>query len=224
MKRWLVPLLAILAAIGICGTLWGVFVITPMEQTLFFSQKIFYYHLPNAFMLFISVGVCGISSLVFLKTRNPRWDDVASEAGSLAVLFGSIVLITGSIWARAAWGHWWVWENRLTMSLLLWLVMVGYVIVRRFAGAGADRIAAGLAAFATVGVPFIYFGVKSGDQHPQAKVVSSLTGSMQLTLWMSVLTFFVIFLVLMISRVSAARMAREVRELRERGLDAGVLS
>ena len=115
-----------------------------------------------------AVGVCGVCSLVYLKKRDPRWDDVALAAAEVAVAFGAVVLVTGSIWARAAWGVWWTWEKRLTMSLLLWLVLVGYVIVRRFGGASSERLAAGLAVFGTVGLPFIYTMVDKSEHHPQA--------------------------------------------------------
>jgi heme exporter protein C len=131
------------------------------------------------------------------------------------------------IWAKAAWDIWWTWEKRLTMSLLLWLTLVGYVLVRRFAGASADRLAAGLAVFGTLGIPFIYTMVDKSDHHPQAGAngnVMTLDGPMKLVFWMSVLTFFLWFLTLVMMRVQSARAEREVRELREKGLDAGLFT
>jgi heme exporter protein C len=218
-----VPTLAVAAAALLAFTIWNIFVVTPMEQELFYSQKIFYYHVPNAFMLFLAVGVCGVASVAFLKTRQPRWDDLGVASAEMAVLFGAIVLVTGSIWARAAWSTWWVWEPRLVTSLLLWLIMVGYVLVRRFAGIGSERIGAGLAIFGTVGIPLIYKGVSAGDRHPQAKVVQTLDSTMQLTFWLSVLTFFLVFLAFVIVRVQNARAERQLREIHERGLDTGLL-
>jgi heme exporter protein C len=218
-----VPTLAVAAAALLGFTIWNIFVVTPMEQELFYSQKIFYYHVPNAFMLFLAVGVCGVASVAFLKTRQPRWDDLGVASAEMAVLFGAIVLVTGSIWARAAWSTWWVWEPRLVTSLLLWLIMVGYVLVRRFAGIGSERIGAGLAIFGTVGIPLIYKGVSAGDRHPQAKVVQTLDSTMQLTFWLSVLTFFLVFLAFVIVRVQNARAERQLREIHERGLDTGLL-
>lgn len=222
-----VPVLAAASAAGFVATLWLIFTRAPMAQMLFFNQKIFYYHVAHAFMLFLAVGVCGVASIVFLKKRDPRWDDVALASAEIAVAFGAVVLLTGSIWAKAAWDLWWTWsEKRLTMSLLLWLSLVGYVLVRRFAGASADRLAAGLAIFAMVGVPFIYTMVDRGDLHPQAGTkgnVATLDPSMRGAFWLSVLTFLLWFLTLVIVRVQGARAEREVRELRERGLDAGLL-
>lgn len=223
MTRVLLPIVALAAAALLGFTIWNVFVVTPMEQELFYSQKIFYYHVPNAFMLFLAVGVCGLASVAFLKTRQPRWDDLGVASAELAVLFGAIVLVTGSIWARAAWSTWWVWEPRLVTSLLLWLIMVGYVLVRRFAGIGSERIGAGLAIFGTVGIPLIYKGVSAGDRHPQAKVVQTLDPTMLLTFWLSVLAFFLVFLAFVIVRVQNARAERQLREIHERGLDTGLL-
>jgi heme exporter protein C len=227
MKKLAVPLFAVLGAIGFVGTLWLVFVVIPPDRLLHVNQKIFYWHVSHAFMMFAAVGVAGLASLVFLKKRDPRWDDVALAAAEVAVLFGAAVLLTGMIWAKAAWSVWWTWENRLTMSLLEWLTLVGYVLVRRFAGTSGDRLAAGLAVFATIGVPFIYTMVNADDRHPKAGPdgnVMTMKGDMKIAMWLSILTFTCWFIALTISRVSAVRAEREVRELREKGLDAGVLT
>ena len=223
---WIVPTCALLSAVGFAVCVWMVFVVTPVADVLFFNQKIFYFHVANAFMLFLAVFVCGFASVVFLKKRTAKWDDVAIAGAEVAVMFGIVVLITGSIWAKAAWDVWWKWEKRLTMSLLLWLVLVAYVLVRRFAGASADRLAAGLAVFGCVGIPFIYFMVEKSDNHPQAGregVVATLGLDMKLAFWGSVVTFFLWFLALLISRIHSARAERELRELRESAMDAGVL-
>ena len=115
---------------------------------------------------------------------------------------------------------------RLTMSLLLWLILMGYVIVRRFAGPSADRIAAGMAIFGMVGVPFIYKMVGQ-DSHPAAGtqgVVAKLEPGMRGPFWLCVVTFLCWYVALVMFRVQGTRSEREVRELRERGLDLGVLS
>lgn len=227
MSNRAIPVLAALSAIGFVVTLYLVFAYAPFEPVLLFNQKIFYYHVPHAFMLFAATATCGVCSLVFLKKRTPKWDDLALASAEVAVLFGAAVLISGSIWAKAAWDIWWSWEKRLTMSLLLWLTLVGYVIVRRFAGASADRLAAGLAVFGTLGIPFIYTMVDKSDHHPQAGSggnVMTLTGEMRLVFWASVLTFFIWFVTLVMMRVQSARAERELRELREQGLDAGLLT
>jgi heme exporter protein C len=228
MTRLATPVFSVLAAIGCVVSVWLVFEYAPLAlaPNLYFNQKIFYWHVAHAFMLFLAVGVCGVCSLVYLKKRDPRWDDVALAAAEIAVAFGAVVLLTGSIWARASWGKWWTWEKRLTMSLLLWLVLVGYVMVRRFAGATAERLAAGLAVFGTVGVPFIYVMVDKGENHPLSGaggVVATLPPEMSQVMWLSVLTFLMWFFALVWSRVASARAERQIRELREHALDAGLI-
>jgi len=226
MKRLVVPILASLGAIGFVGTLWLIFTWAPIDPELHFNQKIFYWHVSHAFMMFMAVALCGICSLVFLKKRDPKWDDVALAAAEVAVAFGLVVLLTGSIWAKAAWDIWWTWEKRLTMSLLLWLTLVGYLLVRKYAGASGERISAGMAVFAMIGVPFIYTMVGSGDNHPKAGGggnVATLSGPILKVFWLSVVTFFLWFMALVLNRIQSARLDREVRTLREKALDAGVL-
>jgi heme exporter protein C len=223
---YLVPVFAALSAVGFGVTLWLIFGYAPLDRVLFFNQKIYYYHVPHAFLMFAAVGVCGVGSVAFLKTRKAKWDDLALASAEVAVAFGAVVLITGSIWGKAAWDIWWSWEKRLTMSLLLWLTLVGYVLVRRFAGASADRLAAMLAVFGTVGLPFVYFMVDRSDRHPQAGaqgVVAQSQGEIKIVFWLCVATFFFWFLTLLITRIQTVRAEREVRELRERALDTGVL-
>jgi len=237
MTKLAVPVFAVLAAIGLAVSCYLVFFVTPLEfsyneanklngSSLFFNQKIYYFHVAHAFWLFTAVGVAGTSSIGFLIKRDPRWDDVASASVDVAVAFGAVVLLTGSIWAKAAWDVWWQWEPRLTMSLLLWLILVGYVLVRQFAGPSADRVAAGMAIFGMVGVPFIYKMVGQ-DSHPAAGangVVATMQAGMRPAFWIGVASFLCWYLALVISRVQSTRAEREVRELRERGLDLGVLS
>jgi heme exporter protein C len=223
MKRALYFAAAGVCAIGFGYTIQQIFYGTPIDKQLYFNQKIFYYHVPCAFMLFAAVFVCGIASLQYLRGRQARHDDVAQAAGELAVLFGGIVMVTGSIWGKAAWGAWWTWDARLMTSLLLWLVMIGYVLVRRFAGPGSERLAAGLAVFGMVNVPLVYFSVKIWRTlHPETSVVPSLDASMRGTFWAGVLLFAVFFTILLIARVQVARAERRVREARELGLDAGL--
>jgi len=211
------------AGLGLAYTLWNVFYGTPLDFGLLFNQKIFYYHVPHAMLLFVAVFVCGIASAGYLKNRKGSWDDVGLAAGEIAALYGAVVLITGSIWGRAAWEKWWVWDMRLTTSLLLWLIMVGYVIVRRFGGAGAERLAAGLAVFGMIDVPLIYFSVKIWNTlHPKAEVVSTLDPAMRPTYWLSFLTVAILFTLILILRVAAARAERRLRELREHAIDEGL--
>ena len=236
MKRFAIPVLAALSAVTLAVAIHFIFIKAPIQwsltpegrlngSSLFFNQKIFYFHVAHAFMLFLAVGVAGVTSAIFLATRKPKWDDIASASVDVAVVMGAVVLATGSIWAKAAWDVWWNWEPRLTMSLLLWLILVGYALVRKFAGPSADRIAAGMAIFGMVGVPFIYKMVGE-DSHPPSGangVVMNLGSEYKTAFLLSSIAFLLWFLTLVILRVQGTRAEREARELRERGLDLGVL-
>jgi heme exporter protein C len=230
-KKILYPAVAAAAAALLCWTIWSVFYGTPLQytaeapsQSLFFNQKIFYWHVPHAMLLFALVFVCGIASAGYLKNRKGSWDDWAVASGELAVVYGAIVLATGSIWGKAAWHVWWQWDMRLTTSLLLWTVMVGYVLVRRFGGASAERLAAGLAVFGMIDVPLIYYSVKIWNTvHPKAEVVQTLDPAMRPTFYLSFLAIALVLSLVLLLRVHVAAGERSVRELRERAIDADLL-
>ena len=102
-------------------------------------------------------------------------DSWALAAAELAVLFGCMTLVTGPLWARKAWGVWWVWDARLTSSLILWMIFVAYLILRRFGGPGSEKLGAGMALFGLANVPFIFVSVNVWRTlHPQTSVIPTL--------------------------------------------------
>lgn len=226
MKRGIVLGLGALCALGFFYTVNEIFYGTPIERNpvLLFNQKIFYYHVPCSFALFAAVFTCGIASIRFLQTRAGRFDDVAEAAGELAVLFGGAMMVTGVLWARAAWSVWWTWDARLTTALLLWMTMIGYMLVRKYGGTGSERLAAGLAIFGMANVPLIYFSVRIWRTlHPETSTVPSLDPAMRGAFWASVGLFLAFYTVLLVARVGQTRARRRLREARERALDAGLL-
>jgi heme exporter protein C len=173
----------------------------PVEQTMGLVQKIFYYHVPSAMLLFVSAFVCGIASAVFLFRRSAAADRVALAAGELVVLFGLIVLVTGPIWARKAWGVWWEWDARLTSSLLLWMIFVAYLMVRRFGGPGSEKLAGAMALFGMANVPFVYVSVNYWRTlHPKTSVVMTLAPGMRGPFWFCVAAFTILYLLLLTLR------------------------
>ena len=200
MPTWFLP------AAAICGLMFAAspFVIAnaPYESTMGLVQKIFYYHLPSALMFLTAGVVCGIASARYLFKGDPRHDRTAWAAAELAVLFGLLTLISGPLWARRAWGVWWVWDVRLTASLLSWMVAVAYLLVRKYGGPGSDKLAAGLALFGMANVPFIYVSVNYWRTiHPQTTVVPTLPASMGLPLWFCIAAFVLCFVLLLKMRV-----------------------
>src|SRR5256885_6564229 len=106
-------------------------VVAPTEQTMGDVQRIFYYHVPSAWTAFILFTINFVASIVYLVRRNPVADIVALVSAEVGVVFCAVVLITGPIWARPVWGIWWTWDLRLTLTLLLWLIYVSYLVLRR---------------------------------------------------------------------------------------------
>ena len=140
----------------------------PYESTMGLVQKIFYFHMPSAWLFLIAAIVAGVASAIFLFGKKQNADGWALAAAELAVLFGVITLVTGPLWARKAWGVWWVWDARLTSSLMLWMIFVAYLLLRRYGGPGSDKLGAGMALFGMANVPFIYVSVNVLAHAPSA--------------------------------------------------------
>jgi heme exporter protein C len=174
----------------------------PYESTMGLVQKIFYVHLPSAWMFLLAAITCGVASVRYLFGGNPRHDRIAWSAAELAVLFGAITLVTGPLWARKAWGTWWQWDVRLTSSLMGWMVAVAYLLLRKYGGPGSDKLAAGLALFGMANVPFVYISVNYWRTiHPTTNVVPTLPTSFGLPLWFSAVTFLLLFVLLLRMRI-----------------------
>src|SRR5205814_8512597 len=112
-----------------------------------------------AWLLLLSTGVCAAGSIAYLFKGSESGDRLALAAAELGVLFGVCTLVTGPMWARVAWGVFWTWDARLTSSLLLWLMLVAYLLARRYGGPGAQTLSAALAPFAAASAPLVYVRV-----------------------------------------------------------------
>ena len=177
----------------------------PFESTMGLVQKIFYFHAPSGMVMFLSAFVCGISSAMYLFRGRPDADRVALAAAELTVLLGTIVLVTGPLWARKAWGVWWQWDARLTSSLLLWLMFTSCLLVRRYGGPGSEKLAAAVAIFGMFNVPFVYVSVNMWRTlHPKTTVVPSLGPGMREPFWFCFVAFLMLYLLLLALRVRLA--------------------
>jgi heme exporter protein C len=166
--------------------------------------------------MFASVFVSGIASIGYLVTRKPGWDDTAAAAGDLVLFFGAIMLLTGPIWGKVAWGVFWVWDARLTSSLLLWMIFVAYALIRRYGGPGSERLGAGLALFGMVDVPLVYFAVNFWrTQHPTNSVIPSLQGGMRTAFLVGTLSYLAIYIVLLLARRGVRQAERRLHDLAE---------
>jgi heme exporter protein C len=215
---------AVLAAVLLLVLPWFVFNRAPMDYMLYVNQKIFYYHVPAWFVMFAAVFVSGIGSVAFLVKRDPAWDDVAAAGADVVLIFGTIGMVTGPIWAKAAWGVPWVWEARLTTALLLWMIFLAYALVRRYGGAGSERLAAGLGIFGMVNVPLVYMAVNFWKtQHPTTKVVPSLQGAMKQGFWMAVAAYVFLAIAFYALRLTVGRAQRRLAAAHDLAVENGYL-
>src|SRR5437588_2317676 len=159
------------AIITIALLLWAfrqAMYVAPTEETMGDIQRIFYYHVPSAFAAFLCFFLNLVASLFYLKSRTLKADALALAAAEVGIVFCTVVLVTGPLWARPVWGIWWTWDARLTSTLLLWLIYVSYLLLRRSSTAGPTPVlAAVLAIFGSVDVGFVYMSIRSfRTQHP----------------------------------------------------------
>ncbi len=186
----------------------------PTEATMGMIQKIFYYHVPAAMVMFLATFVCGVASGVFLFKRSAAADRLAVSAAELSVLFGAIVLVTGPLWARKAWGVWWQWDARLTSVLLLWMIFIAYLLVRRYGGPGSEKLAAAMAIFGMANVPFVYVSVNWWRTiHPNTNVVRTLAPGMRGPFWFCVVSFLLLFGLLLWLRTRLENQRARVEQL-----------
>jgi heme exporter protein C len=180
-----IPILLLLAAAVIFPlSVKSIFLEVGIERQLGTVQKIFYFHVPLAWIMMLYGVVCGIAAAVQLRRQSRMAEAIAIAAGEMVIVAGIAVLVTGPIWGHASWGKAWTWDARQISTGLLWLVFVAYVLVRRYGAAGSERLAAALAIFGAVDVPIIYYAVKIWKTtHPSNEVVGTLPPEMWAALW-----------------------------------------
>jgi heme exporter protein C len=175
------------------------------ESTMGLVQKIFYFHVASWWAAFSGVIVCGIGSALYLFKGRPSADRWAVSGAEMAILFGLIGLVTGPLWGRKAWGVWWQWDARLTTALLMWLVFISYMLVRKYGGAGSEKLAAAVGVFGTAVLAFVYESVNIWRTvHPTTSVVPTLRPGMRGAFWFSSGAFMLLFVVLMALRIRLA--------------------
>jgi heme exporter protein C len=164
-----VILYALVSAALLSYALHDALVSAPTEQTMGDVQRIFYYHVPSAWTSMILFFINFCASIWFLIKRDVISDAIAVATAEVGVVFCTVVLFTGPLWARPVWGIWWTWDARLTSTLVLWLIYVSYLILRKYATGGQTQVlAAVLAVFGFLDVPLVYMAIRwFRTQHPQ---------------------------------------------------------
>ncbi len=213
---WLV--LALVAVAAVCvRAIW----FTPVDAMLGAAQKIFYIHVPAAIAgLYIACPLMAISSLGYLWIRDERLDRLAESSAEVGLLFMGMVLVTGPIWARTSWGTWWVWEARITSTVFLWLMVLGYLVLRGAVETPESRarLSAVMGALAVILVPFVHLTVRLfRGMHPGPVVIKpeapSLPSEMLQTFLMANVAFLLLFFVLLRMRYRWSGMRNAVVEM-----------
>lgn len=221
-------LLLFAAAACTIATLHVVAYVAPVEASMGIVQKIFYFHVPAAYSMYLGAAACFIGSAAYLAKGTPGWDAFAKAGAEVSVAMGFIVLVTGPLWAAKAWGVYWTWDPRLTTSMLSVLIYVAYVVLRAFAGDGESerKFAAALGVLGAANLPIIHYSVqKWGGNHP--KVITSGGGglqhpSMKLALMMGFLSFTLIAIAIIWARVRHLLASSRLSELEEEALALGI--
>ncbi|HZC05757.1 MAG TPA: cytochrome c biogenesis protein CcsA [Ktedonobacterales bacterium] len=210
-----------LTTLGMMLTIWAAFIYAPTELVEGPVQRIFYVHVPLAWISYLAFFFVLVGSALYLWRRDDRWDTFARVNAEIGTVFTTLVLISGSLWGRAFWGAWWVWDERLTTSLLMWFIYVGYLALRSYTG----RTAQGARAAAVVGIlgfivtPINYMSVKwwrtlHPDQVLPLGGTPQLPASMIVALMISLVTFTLLYALLTIEVYKLERAQSDAERLR----------
>jgi heme exporter protein C len=222
-----------LALIGVTAVLmlvelYLIFVFAPVEARMGIVQKIFYFHAPSAYAMYIGFGVSAIASAVYLAKRDERWDAWAVAGAEVGAMFCLIMLATGPLWGRKAWGTYWTWDPRLTTTLLAGMVYFAYIVLRSFGSTGEveKRFAAGLSIFGLLDLPVIHYSVQRWrGTHPT--VITGKGGGlhpdMYPPLFLGFLLFTLIAVLLMWQRARLERMRQRVLAIEIDAAERGLL-
>ena len=221
-QRPIVPLLLFAVTVGaMAKALHAIFLEVPMEVTMGPVQRIFYFHLPSAAVAFLAFAVSALASVAYLIGRNLRWDRWAVSAAEIGVVFCSVVLVTGPIWAKPVWGIWWTWDARLTATFVLWLIYVSYLVLRGFLEEPARRatISAVLSILGFLDVPLVYMANRWWrTQHPQPVIAGGAGSGLDPQMWLGLLQALVALLLLfgflMYQRLQLEQARQQVEALR----------
>ena len=205
-------------------TIYMVFMWVPTEQNLGVSQRIFYVHVPLGWIGMVSIFVVGIASVIHLLTKKNLWDAIAYSAAELGIIFATLILITGAVWAKPVWGVWWSWDPKLTTTLILWFVYVGYLMVRSFSPRGSQgrRYASVVALLGAIDAPIIYLAsIWWRTAHPNlnigplAESDSDLDSKMYITFFVSLITFTIFYVYVMLERIQMRKCEDDLDEVHQ---------
>lgn len=200
------------------SALYMIFIYAPIEREMGIVQKIFYLMVPAGWLALLSFLIVLIGSILYLVKRESRWDALAFSAAETGIVFTTMTLIVGSTWARPVWGVWWVWEPRLTATLVLWLIYLAYFLVRSFTAeeSRAARFSAIVGIVGAVDVPIVILAIVVWrTQHPPPLIFQGgLAPEMLQALMVSIAAFTVLYALLLVQRVKLRNDDTEITRLK----------
>ena len=211
-------ILGVLSLIGMMISLWMIFLYAPTEEVEGNAQRIFYFHVPMAWIGMLAFVILAIASIAYIISKDERWDWVARAAAESGAVFITLATILGSIWGKTTWGTWWSWDPKLTAVLLMWFMYIAYIMLRSYMGRTTSSAYSGavLAIVGVIDVPIIYLSVVWWRTlHPGPEVASGdLPASVVLTLMVSLLTFTLFYSFLMIQLYQLQKVQAQAERLR----------
>jgi heme exporter protein C len=214
------------AIVSMVAALYAALLYAPTERLQGDVQRIFYFHVPLAWTSYLAFFVVFVTSTAYLLKREPLMDAIARSSAEVGLLFTTMMLITGSLWARPIWGTWWSWDARLTTTLLLWFIYVGYLMLRASVDdeEKAARYAAVIGIIGAIDIPIIHQSVVWWRSlHPESVVLASggpaMPTSMLVALCVSLLAFTVLYAALTVLRTRLEVTRRDLRAARRRALE-----
>ena len=201
------------------AALYLVFLYVPTEKEMGIVQRIFYLMVPMGWLSLLAFLVVFIGSILYLVKKESKWDVIASSSAEAGIVFTTLALLTGAIWAKPAWGVWWTWEPRLTATLVLWLIYLAYFLVRSLAteeSRGATFAAVvGIVGFIDLPIIALTTTLWRG-MHPEPVIFQGgLAPSMLLTLLVSIIAFTALYFLLLIQRTSMRNDEVEIERLKK---------
>ncbi|MGZ6544578.1 MAG: cytochrome c biogenesis protein CcsA [Actinomycetota bacterium] len=209
--------LGALTAVSLVALVILALFVAPEDAAQGAAQRIFYIHVPSAWVGFLAFFVVFVASIRFLQTGDRRFDDLASASAAVGMVFTTAVLLTGPLWGRPVWGVYWTWDPRLTSFLLLWLIYLSYLVLRGYVPE-PERRARYSAVVGIVGfldVPIVYLSVRWWRaQHPSQLIFTrgGLPASMLVVLLIGVAAFTLLYVYLLSVRLSVTRLEHEREE------------
>jgi heme exporter protein C len=194
----------VVALLLLAGVYVRALVFTPEDRLQGPAQKIFYVHVPAAWSAMLAMGLVGLASILFLLVKDPRYDRFAAASAEVGTVFSMVMLTTGPLWAKPVWGAWWSWDARLTLTLMLFFLFIGYLLLRNVVtepGLRA-RYAAVVGICGLVLLPFIHLSVYLfRTLHPQPIVLKPSAPSLPPEMLITLLASFAVFTLLYIGFV-----------------------